>query len=157
MKNEIRNFLTCVICLSSILAFAGCEKKSGDAVIILKEHIPAREKGKGPASEVAKTPKSEKPARPTKPVANEEEMNRDDGTITVDGYVMRPEARGTGQDPRALSHEQWIVTVRLVDSGRWFHVQTDRAQFEKLNNADLVHVVYRVGKYTGTVWAAEIK
>jgi hypothetical protein len=158
MKNEIRNVLSCVICLSTILAFAGCEKKSGQAVIILKEHIPAREKAQSPAKEVANTPKSEPSVRPKKPVINEEEeANRADGTITVDGYVMRPEVRGTGQDPRALSHEQWIVTVRLVDTGRSFRVQTDRAQFAKLNETDLVQVVYRVGKYTKTVWDAEIK
>jgi hypothetical protein len=157
MKNEVRTSLTCVICLSTIMAFAGCEKKSGTAVIILKEHIPVREKGRSPASEIAKTPKSEPSGRSKKPVINEEkEMDRD-GTITVDGYVMAPEVRGTGHDPRALSHEQWIVTVRLVDTGHSFHVQTDRAQFEKLNNADLVQVIYRVGKYTGTVWDAEIK
>ena len=158
MKNEIRNVLSCVICLSTILAFAGCEKKSGQAVIILKEHIPAREKAQSPAKEVANTPKSEPSVRAKKPVINEEEeANRADGTITVDGYVMRPEVRGTGQDPRALSHEQWIVTVRLVDTGRSFRVQTDRAQFAKLNETDLVQVVYRVGKYTKTVWDAEIK
>jgi hypothetical protein len=157
MKSEIKNFLSGVICLSTILAFAGCEKKSEQGVIILKEHIPVRGKG-GPASVVAKTPKSEPSVRSKKPVINEEkETDHDDGAITVEGYVMRPEVRGTGQDPRALSHEQWIVTVRLVETGRVLHVQTDRQQFEKLNAPDLVPVIYRVGQYTGTVWGAEIK
>lgn len=157
MKNKIKNFLSCVICLSTILAFAGCEKKSEQGVIILKEHIPARQKG-GPASVVAKTPKSEPSVRSKKPlIKEEEETGHNDGTITVDGYIMRPEVRGTGWDPRALSHEQWIVTVRLVETGRVFHVQTDRRQFEKLNAPDLVPVTYRVSKYTRTVWGAEIK
>jgi hypothetical protein len=157
MKNEMRNLVKCAICLSAILAFAGCEKKSEQGVVILKEHIPVKEKGKGPAGEGAKAPKSEPSVRPAKPVANEEEMGRGDGTVKVDGYVMRPEVRGTGHDPRAGSREQWIVTVRLVETGRFFPIQTDRAQFEKLNNADLVQVVYRVVKYTGRVWDAEIK
>lgn len=157
MKNEIRKVLTCIICLGTILAFAGCEKKSEQGIVILKEHIPIRGKGKGPASAAATAPKSEKPVPSNKPVANEEEMGRGDGTIQVDGYVMRPEVRGTGQDPRARSHEQWIITVRLTESGRSFPVQTDKAQFEKLNQPDMVQVIYRIGKYTGKIWGAEIK
>jgi hypothetical protein len=157
MKSEIRNILSFVICLSTVLAFTGCEKKSEQGIVILKEHIPARGKGKVAASAVARPPKSEKPVPPDKPLANEEEMGRGDGTIKVDGYVMRPEVRGTGQDPRARSHEQWIITVRLVSSGHSFPVQTDKAQFEKLNQPDMVQVIYRIGKYTGKIWDAEIK
>src|SRR6202011_6101957 len=139
MKNKVKNFRDCVVCLSTILALAGCEKKSEQGVVILKEHIPARE--------VAKVPKSEPSVRPNKPVINEEkETDHYDGTINVDGYVMKQEVRGTGQDSRAVRHEQWIVTVRLVETGRAFHVQTDRAQFEKLNETDMVQVTYRVGK-----------
>ena len=150
MKKGIRKCLSCLICLSAILALAGCEKKSEAAVILLKEHIPVRESGY--------TPPKKKPVSPGRSGANEEEKTTDQepGTITVDGYIMRPEVQGTGRDPRALNHEQWIVVVRLTNSGRAIHIQTNRFQFEKVNPPDLIQVVYRVGKYTGTVWGAEI-
>ena len=77
--------------------------------------------------------------------------------IAVDGYVMKSEARGTSRDPRALTHEQWIVKVRMLDHGRTIQVLADRAKWEKLRENDRVKVRYRTGKYTGTVWAAEIE
>ncbi len=77
--------------------------------------------------------------------------------IAVDGYVMKAEARGTSRDPRALKHEQWIVKVRMLDDGRTFQVPADPAKWEKLRENDRVKVRYRTGKYTGTVWAAEIE
>ena len=80
-----------------------------------------------------------------------------DDEIAVEGYVMKPEVRGTSRDPRALKHEQWIVKVRMLDNGRTFQVPTDQAQWEKLRENDRVKVRYRTGKYTGTVWAAEIE
>ena len=81
----------------------------------------------------------------------------EDGEIAVDGYVMKPEVRGTSRDPRALHHEQWIVKVRVLDNGRTFQVPADQARWEKLRENDRVKVKYRAGKYTGTVWAAEIE
>ena len=151
MKQGIGNGLSCVICLGAVLALAGCEKKSDTAVVILKEHIPARESGYTP-------PKKKKSASPVRSRANEEEKatEQEPGTITVDGYIMKPEEQGTGRDPRALNHEQWIVTVRSTNTGQTFRIQTGRSQFEKVHPPDLVQVVYRVGKYTGTVWDAEI-
>ena len=80
-----------------------------------------------------------------------------DDEIAVDGYVMKPEVRGTSRDPRALSHEQWIVKVRMLDNGRTFQVPADQAKWEKWHENDRVKVRYRTGKYTGTVWAAEIE
>ena len=150
MKKGIRKWLSCVISLSAILALAGCEKKSETAVVLLKEHIPVRESGY--------TPPKKKSASPVRSRANEEEKTteQEPGTITVDGYIMRLEEQGTGRDPRALNHEQWIVTVRSTNTGQTFRIQTDRFQFEKVHPPDLVQVVYRVGKYTGTVWDAEI-
>jgi hypothetical protein len=65
--------------------------------------------------------------------------------------------RGTGRDPRALKTEQWLVKVRMLDNGRTFHVPTDQSKWEKLRENDRVKVRYRTGKYTGTVWAAEIE
>lgn len=50
-----------------------------------------------------------------------------------------------------------IVKVRMLDNGRTFQVQADKAKWEKLRESDRVKVKYRTGKYTGTVWAAEIE
>jgi hypothetical protein len=80
-----------------------------------------------------------------------------DDEIAVDGYAMKPEVRGTSRDPRALKHEQWMVKVRMVDNGRTFQVPADQAKWEKLREHDRVKVKYRTGKYTGTVWAAELE
>ena len=80
-----------------------------------------------------------------------------DDEVAVEGYVMKPEARGTNRDPRTLTHEQWIVKVRILDNGRTFQVPADQAQWEKLRENDRVKVTYRLGKYTGTVWDAEIR
>ena len=70
---------------------------------------------------------------------------------------MKKAVRGTASDPRALDHEQWRVSVRLTSDGRVLHVSTDRERFEKLKAGLRVSVVYHVGKYTGTVWGAELK
>ena len=128
-----------------MIGLSGCEKNSGEAVVLGKEHIDA-------ALPVAETPKAQSEPVPTagiRPMADDE--------IAVDGYVMKPEARGTSRDPRALQHEQWIVKVRMLDNGRTFQLPTDKARWEKLRENDRVKVKYRTGKYTGTVWAAEIE
>ena len=69
-----------------------------------------------------------------------------DDEVAVEGHVMKPEARGTSRDPRALTHEQWIVKVRILDNGRTFQVPADQAQWEKLREKDQVKVRYRTGK-----------
>ena len=128
-----------------LIGFSGCDKKSGEAVVLAKEHIDA-------ALPTAETPNAESTPNPDeqlRPMADDE--------IAVDGYVMKPEARGTSRDPRALKHEQWIVKVRMLDNGRTFQVPADQAKWEKLRENDRVKVRYRTGKYTGTVWAAEIE
>jgi hypothetical protein len=61
------------------------------------------------------------------------------------------------KDERATNREQWIVKIRMRDNGRAIEVRPDRAQWEKLRENDQVKVTYSVGKYTGTVWDAEIK
>ena len=61
------------------------------------------------------------------------------------------------KDARATDREQWIVKVRMRDNGRTIQVHGDRAHWEKLHENDQVKITYRVGKYTGTVWDAEIK
>jgi hypothetical protein len=132
--------------LAAIVLFslAGCEKLSGEGVVLAKEHIAA-------APQNAATPSAE----PTS-VSNEQLRPIGQDEITVDGYVMKPEARGTSRDPRALQDEQWLVKVRMIDDGRTFNLQTEQAQFDKLKESDRVKVRYRLGKYTKTVWAAEI-
>jgi hypothetical protein len=134
----------CLLAAFLIIGVTGCEKKSGEAVVLTKEHIDA-------ALPIAETPNEQSapgPEEQLRPVADDE--------ITVDGYVMKPEARGTSRDPRALKHEQWIVKVRMLTNGRTIQVQADQPKWNKLRESDQVRVTYRVGKYTGTVWGAEI-
>ena len=128
-----------------LIGFTGCDKKSGEAVVLSKEHIDAAL----PTTETPTTESTPSPDEQLRPMADDE--------IAVDGYVMKPEARGTSRDPRALKHEQWIVKVRMLDNGRTFQVPADQAKWEKLRENDRVKVRYRTGKYTGTVWAAEIE
>ena len=128
-----------------IIAVTGCEKNSGQAVVLAKEHIDAA------------LPTAEKPKAQSEPGPPAEIRPMRDDEIAVDGYVMKPEERGTSRDPRALKHEQWIVKVRMLDNGRTFQVPADQTKWEKLRENDRVKVRYRTGKYTGTVWAAEIE
>ena len=128
-----------------LIGFTGCEKKSGEAVVLAKEHIDAA------------LPTAETPNAQSAPSPDEQLRPMRDDEIAVDGYVMKPEERGTTRDPRALSHEQWIVKVRMVDDGRTFQIPADQTKWEKLRENDRIKVRYRTGKYTGTVWAAEIE
>jgi len=134
-----------VVALFFIAIMIGCEKKSGDAVVISKEHIAA-------APPTTETPNAHSAASP-----NEELRPMADDEIEVDGYVMKPEARGTSRDPRAWKDEQWLVKVRMISDARTFNIPAEQAQFNKLKEGDRVKVKYRVGKYTNTVWAAEIQ
>ena len=128
-----------------LIGFSGCEKKRGEAVVIAKEHIDAA------------LPTAETPNAQSAPSPDEQLRPMRDDEIEVDGYVMKPGERGTSRDPRALSHEQWIVKVRMLDNRRTFQVPADQTKWEKLRENDRVKVRYRTGKYTGTVWAAEIE
>ena len=113
--------------------------------MLSKEHIDSAL----PGGEISNAQSAQGPDDGPRPIADDE--------ITVDGYVMKPETRGTSRDPRALKDEQWLVEVRMLDGGRRIQVHADRAQFEKLRENDRVNVRYRTGKYTRTVWAAEIE
>jgi hypothetical protein len=129
-----------------IISFqTGCEKQTGEAVVLSKEHIAAAQ------------PTTETSAAEHPPPSNEQSRPIPDDEITVDEYVMKPEVRGTSRDPRALKEEQWLVKVRLIDSGRTFNVQADQSQFDKLMKDDRVQVRYRIGKYTKTIWGAQIE
>jgi hypothetical protein len=149
-SNQVREMLRtsvppCVVAVFLIIAVTGCEKKRGEAVVLAKEHIDAAlPTAETPNAKSATTPEAE-----IRPMADDE--------IAVNGYVMKPEVRGTSRDPRASKDEQWIVKVRMLDDGRTFQVPADQAQWKKLRENDRVKVRYRRGKYTGTVWAAEIE
>ena len=70
---------------------------------------------------------------------------------------MKKDARGTSKDPRAYpGREQWRITVRVIGDGGGFLVLAKQAQYERLKVGDRVKVRYSQGKYTGTVWNAEI-
>jgi hypothetical protein len=137
--------------LLAIFCLAGCEKQSGEAVVLAKEHIAA-------APPISETSPAGSPASPNEISTTSEQLRPiGDDEITVDGYVMKPEVRGTSHDPRALKDEQWRVKVRMIYDGRTFNVQADQRQFDKLKEGDRVRVRYQVGKYTKTVWGAEIE
>ncbi len=116
--------------------------------MLMKEHIAAA------------PPTTEKPGaeHALSPASGQEQIHEIKGEeITVDGYVMKPEVRGTSRDPRALKDEQWRVKVRMISDGRTFNVQADQSEFDKLKAGDRVQARYHVGKYTGTVWGAELE
>ena len=149
-SNHVKSMLrivvpVCLVVISLTIGLSGCEKNRGEAVVLAKEHIDAAlPTAETPNAQSATTPEAE-----LRPMADDE--------MAVDGYVMKPEVRGTSRDPRALSHEQWIVKVQVLDNGRTFQVPADQAKWEKLRENDRIKVRYRTGKYTGTVWAAEIE
>ena len=109
-----------------ILSFAGCEKKTGVAIVLEKEHIAAKKTGGG-EFRLRRPPQKMNAAS-----ANE---------ITVDQYIMDAAVRGTDRDPRATDHEQWIVKVRMMN-GRQFNVQADQSRWKKLERrrARLCHL-----------------
>jgi hypothetical protein len=85
------------------------------------------------------------------------EKKRGDAVVIGKDYVAAVKQGEEIKDERATNHEQWIVKVRMLDNARTIEVRTDRAQWEKLRESDRVKVTYRMGKYTGTVWDAEIE
>ncbi|HJT79879.1 MAG TPA: hypothetical protein VJ719_01675, partial [Chthoniobacterales bacterium] len=101
-----------------VAELAGCEKRAGQAIVLSKEYIAA----------------ATSPAESPTPNGNQE------GEITVDSYVMPGEDRGTGRDPRAFKHEQWLVKVEVIDNGRTFNVPADQSQFDKLRPGDRIQV-----------------
>jgi len=129
-----------------LLALAGCSRNSGEAVVLEKEHIAA-------AEIVSPTP------TPASAANDETETARDlkPGEIVLDGYLMDKDLRGTSKDPRALTNEQWLVRAELISGGRKIDAHADRRQHEKVKPGDHVQISYRTGKYTGTIWSAEIK
>jgi uncharacterized lipoprotein NlpE involved in copper resistance len=141
----------CLAALVVVLALTGCDRKHSDAVVVEKEHIAAREPT--PTPTVA-PPAAESATRAPEAEPELREMAPDE--IEVDGVVMKKVLRGTSRDPRAAADERWLVKVQTT-AGRTFNVPADQTRFEKLRVGDRVQIVYRVGKYTGTVWAADFE
>ena len=139
-----------------ILSVGGCSKKSGLAVVLEKEHIAAREIPPSPSPQLSTTPSASTPE--TNEVVHEEIELRElaEDEVDTDGYVMKKAVRGTSKDPRARDQEQWIVSVQMIADLRRIKVQTDQPHWEKVKVGDRIQVTYRQGKYTGTVWGAEI-
>jgi hypothetical protein len=127
-----------IVGLVAVLSFTGCWKKSGDAVVLGKDYVPAR---------AVETPNESSPSPSPAPAGGDE-------TAAADIAVY--EATGPEVDPRATTEEQWIVRVEMVDDLRKIDVRVDQPQWNTLKEGDRVRVAYRQGKYTGTVWYAEI-
>jgi len=85
------------------------------------------------------------------------EKKNGDAIVIGKDYVAAVKQGEEIKDDRVTNNEQWIVKVRMRDNGRTIEVRTERTPWKKLREGDQVKVTYRVGKYTGTVWDAEIK
>jgi hypothetical protein len=85
------------------------------------------------------------------------EKKNGDAIVSGKDYIAAAKQGEEIKDERSTDQEQWIVKVRMRDNGRTIEVRADRTQWEKLRENDRVKVTYRVGKYTGTVWDAEIE
>src|SRR5438552_19170413 len=105
---------TFVIVVLVMVGMVGCEKESGDAVVLATEHIaPAL-----PIAETSNAQSAPTPDEQPRPIADDE--------ITVDGYVIKQKARGTSRDPRALKAEQCMVKDRMMDDGCTCNVQEEQ-------------------------------
>jgi hypothetical protein len=140
----------------AVLSLSGCWKKSGDAMVLEKEHIAVREVTPTP------TPRSSASSPEPTPgsgetVTYEESKPLADDEVMIGSYVMKKDARGTGRDPRAITDEQWIVRVQLVSDLRRLEVLTNKTRWDKIKVGDKVKVSYRQGKYTGTVWSTDLE
>ena len=85
------------------------------------------------------------------------EKKSSDAVVIGKDYVAAAKQGEQIKDERATNHEQWIVKIRMLYNSRTIQVRADRGQWERLREDDRVKVAYRTGKYTGTIWDAEIK
>lgn len=148
-----------------VVALAGCQKHHTDAIVLEKEYLPIRastptptpgpetSENQQPGGEADTLADAGEPGTEKEPQIRE--MAPDE--IDVNGVVMKAAVRGTEHDPRALTHEQWIVRVRTSDRGLDLKVYADQAEYERMHIGDRVKIVYRVGKYTGTVWGVDFE
>ena len=132
----------------------GCTRNVGDAIVLEKEHIDAAEPSPTPAAVAIESTANPNPNASPTDETYQEELAPDE--VAVDSYVMKKNVRGTGKDPRAQTHEQWLIRVEMVKDLLRFTIHSDRAHFLKVKKGDRVRVSYKQGDYTGTVWSARI-
>lgn len=145
-----------IIVLVAGLAFSGCSKKRSQAIVTDKEHIDVAESKPSPTATPSMKDVKDRPAdTPAGEEVTLREMAPDE--VAVDGFVMKKEVQGTSKDPRAKSEEQWRIKVQIVENGQSQTIHTDRAHYDKLKVGDRIKIAYYQGKYTGTVWAADIE
>lgn len=158
MRPQVIFGLVAVVVAS--VSVTGCWKKSGQAVVLDKEHIAAAEITPTPAPTAGQSASPNHSTPTPSELASEEEVplrELAEDEIEVDTYVMKKDVRGTSRDPRAGSDEQWIVNVQMIEDLRRIKVHTDQRHYDKVKVGDRIKVSYRQGKYTGTVWSAEIE
>lgn len=149
------------VVLVAAFGVTACTRNLGEAIVLEKEHIDAAEPSPTPATPTTLTESAAKPSPATTPEASpsaeplQTELAPDE--IVVDSYVMKKNVRGTSKDPRADTHEKWLIKVEAIQDGRRFTIHSDRAHFLKYKVGDRVRVRYKVGNYTGTVWDATIE
>jgi hypothetical protein len=139
-----------LIALGFIATLSACVKKGGAALVMRKEHIEAVKIRQTATTEEGVNAGDDK--QTPAPVG----ASPADGAPAVDQSGVVNE-KASVENPRATDREQWIVSVKMIDDNRWIDVPVERPQWEKLQEGDRVQVVYREGKYTGTVWSAEIR
>jgi hypothetical protein len=129
--------------LSATFGLTGCLKKSGEAVVIEKVYLPAL-----PTPTPGMSPEPSAVAESSSAVtpSPDETEDKDDGDSSLPTV-----------DPRASDHEQWIITVQMVADLKRIDVRIDQARWQALKINDRVHVAYRQGKYTGTVWGSDLE
>ena len=147
MKSVRKNSALALISAAVVLVYGGCNRHTGEAIVRAKEHIPVAEFASSPSANPSSTPATDDAVAP-------DEQTPGAGIITEDSG---PEVRGTNKDPRAVDHEQWIVSVEMVNDLRRIEVRVDQPRWEALKVGDRVKVTYKTGKYTGTVWDSEIE
>ena len=159
--------LRIALALFLAVSVTSCTKTVGEAVVLEKEHIDAAPPSPTPSPTATATPVTtltenaprNSPATSPEASPSEEPVQTElaPDEIVVDTYVMKKNVRGTSKDPRANTHEQWLLKVETTQDGRRFTIHADRAHFLKYKVGDRLRVRYKVGNYTGTVWDARIE
>jgi hypothetical protein len=79
----------------------------------------------------------------------------------IELFATKPELpEGFFYEPEFISCDQEHALVKCIEQLEFAQCKTvpaDQEQFDKFKEGDRVKVRYRVGKYTNTVWSAEIQ
>jgi hypothetical protein len=139
-----------LLALLVLLGCSGCDQRSGEAIVLGKERIPPAETLPLPGGD--ELPLADARSMDASTFATGRKPKLGESALEQESDV-----RGTARDPRAVSHEQWIVNVQMVADRRLIDVRVEQPQWEKLKEGDRVQVTHRVGRFTDTVWSAKIK